>query len=120
MLGLDLSELLIICVVALVVFGPEKLPEISRSIGKMMGGLRRTSDTLRREFYNDLYPPAGEITRELREASRGLKAVGREIKATVEDPIKSEASAISAALVESTDPSGAQAAPEPTKGSEQR
>ncbi len=120
MLGLDLSELLIICVVALVVFGPEKLPEISRSIGKMMGSLRRTSDTLRREFYNDLYPPAGELTRELRDASRGLKAVGQEIKATVEEPVRSEASAISSALTGLTASTSGQAPGDPAKGSEQK
>jgi sec-independent protein translocase protein TatB len=78
-LGLDLSEIVIIMVVALIVFGPEKLPEISREIGKFMGRTRRTVESLRREFYNEIYPPAQELGREFFDASRELRAVGQDL-----------------------------------------
>lgn len=47
MFGLGFTELLLILVVALVVFGPQKLPEIARTLGKTMGELRRTMDEIR-------------------------------------------------------------------------
>jgi TatA/E family protein of Tat protein translocase len=61
MFGLSFFELLAIFGVALLVFGPEKLPEIAKVLGKISGELRRTSDSLRREFYNSVYPPAEEL-----------------------------------------------------------
>jgi sec-independent protein translocase protein TatA/sec-independent protein translocase protein TatB len=61
MFGLSFFELLAIFAVALLVFGPEKLPEIAKVLGKLSGELKRTSDSVRREFYNAVYPPAEEL-----------------------------------------------------------
>jgi TatA/E family protein of Tat protein translocase len=40
-------EMLIILVVALIVFGPRKLPELGRSLGKSLGEFKRASNELR-------------------------------------------------------------------------
>jgi len=40
-------ELLIILVVALIVFGPRKLPELGRSLGKSLSEFKRASNELR-------------------------------------------------------------------------
>ena len=40
-------ELFLIFVVALIVFGPRKLPEIGKSLGKMMGEFRKASNEFR-------------------------------------------------------------------------
>lgn len=61
MFGFNLPELMVIGIVALIVFGPEKLPEIMSKIGKFTGELRKTSESLRRELYNSVYVPAEEI-----------------------------------------------------------
>lgn len=58
MFGVSFTELLVIFVVALLVLGPEKLPEMAARLGKLTAELKRTSDTLRREFYDALYKPA--------------------------------------------------------------
>jgi len=58
MFGISFLELVIIGVVILIVFGPEKLPEMARTLGRMLGELRKSSDALRREFYNSVYKPA--------------------------------------------------------------
>ena len=68
MFGLSIGEIAIIAVVALLVFGPEKLPELFRQLGKISGELKKTSDGFRREFYNAVYTPAEELARVEREA----------------------------------------------------
>jgi len=50
MLDIGLSELLIILAVALIVLGPQKLPEIARKLGRGLAEFRRTSEDLRRSI----------------------------------------------------------------------
>ena len=47
-------ELFLIFVVALIVFGPRKLPEIGKSLGKMMGEFRRASNEFRSTIENEV------------------------------------------------------------------
>jgi TatA/E family protein of Tat protein translocase len=46
--SLGMPELLFILVLALLVFGPRKLPEIGRTMGKAMGEFRRATRDLKR------------------------------------------------------------------------
>jgi sec-independent protein translocase protein TatB len=41
MLDFSFSEIVLILVVAFVVFGPERLPEVANKLGKIIGSLRR-------------------------------------------------------------------------------
>ena len=48
MFGIGSTELLIILVVALIVIGPSKLPEIAKTLGKAMAEFRRVSSDVKR------------------------------------------------------------------------
>lgn len=50
MFGLGLSEITLILIVALIVFGPDKLPEIAKTLGRTVGTFRRTMDDLKHDF----------------------------------------------------------------------
>ncbi|HEX9982065.1 MAG TPA: twin-arginine translocase TatA/TatE family subunit [Thermoanaerobaculia bacterium] len=45
--SLGVPELILIMVVALIVFGPRKLPEIGRTLGKALGEFRKATDDLK-------------------------------------------------------------------------
>ncbi len=44
MFGLGIPELLVIFVIALIVFGPKKLPDLGRSIGRAMAEFKKASE----------------------------------------------------------------------------
>jgi Tat protein translocase TatB subunit len=47
-------ELFLILVVALIVFGPRKLPEIGKSLGRMMAEFRKASNEFKRTIENEV------------------------------------------------------------------
>jgi sec-independent protein translocase protein TatA len=47
-------ELLVIIVLALIIFGPRRLPEIGRTVGKGMREFRRAASEIRSELEQDL------------------------------------------------------------------
>lgn len=53
-MGLGTTELIIIFVVALIFFGPRKLPELGRSLGKALGEFKRTSNELRNTLDDEI------------------------------------------------------------------
>lgn len=55
--GIGLPEMALIMVVALLVFGPKKLPEIGRSMGKAIRGFQDAS----REFESEFKREADQI-----------------------------------------------------------
>jgi sec-independent protein translocase protein TatB len=66
---LSVPHLIIIFVVALVVLGPEKLPEVARVLGKIMSEFRKVST----DFRTTLEDEMREIDRHLREKERLAK-----------------------------------------------
>ena len=45
--SIGMPELVIILVIALIIFGPRKLPELGRSLGKSIGEFKKASNELR-------------------------------------------------------------------------
>jgi Tat protein translocase TatB subunit len=55
-MSLGPEKIILILVVALIVFGPQRLPEIARQVGAAMRELRRMQDTVRDELEQVLHP----------------------------------------------------------------
>ncbi len=91
--NIGFPELLIILAIALLIFGPKKLPEMSRSIGKAVREFRRASDEikgkieqeiqasefkeikndLKKDLSQDIYKEITEDKEEKRETRDGVK-----------------------------------------------
>jgi len=50
MLGLSLPEIIFLAILALVVIGPKQLPEVARTLGRILNELRRASFSLTEEL----------------------------------------------------------------------
>lgn len=52
--GIGLPEMVVIGVVALLIFGPKKLPEIGRSLAKTIRSFQQASDEFQNEFKKEV------------------------------------------------------------------
>ena len=64
MFNIGLAELLIIVAIALIVFGPNKLPELARAFGKAMREFKKTTEEIKESFETE--------TRELEQFKQNL------------------------------------------------
>ena len=138
MFSITPSEILVIFVIALIVFGPRKLVEVSRQAGRIAGQLRRTAEELRagldeeirelkdgldaelgeiKEIKPGIKDDVGQISKPFREASTTLAASGKELVESAEGELKwvdkpVKASGDEAASDDAEAPEGAEA-PEP-------
>jgi TatA/E family protein of Tat protein translocase len=86
--SLGIPELLVIFVVALIVFGPKRLPEIGRTLGKALGEFKKASDdlknTIEREVHvEELKQIGSQVSAATDTVSRGEPAVSVEPTSTV-------------------------------------
>ena len=54
MMGLGMGEIMVILVLALMVFGPRKLPELGKTLGQAMNQFRRASDEFKRTWEQEV------------------------------------------------------------------
>ena len=52
--SIGMPELIIIFMIALIIFGPRKLPELGRSLGKSLGEFKRASNELRNTLEEEI------------------------------------------------------------------
>lgn len=69
---------MVVAAVALIVFGPHRLPEIARTIGKTLSELRRQANEIRSEFATSL--DETPVSQEEPEPAEGGSARGMEAK----------------------------------------
>jgi sec-independent protein translocase protein TatB len=79
------SEILTIVIVILIIFGPDRLPELSRKAGALVARARRSFAALRAEFTEEYRDAIGPIV----EARDELRATGRELRGDL-DAVRSD------------------------------
>jgi TatA/E family protein of Tat protein translocase len=82
-LMLSIPHMLVVFVIVLVVFGPQKLPELARSLGKLMAEFRKASADFRGAFEQEMK----DMERQVREVER-KKAADAAAKAANEAPVQ--------------------------------
>ncbi len=60
--GIQPIHLVIVVIVALIIFGPSRLPEIGRGLGKALNEFRKGTREMTEGFREEVTKPAGEET----------------------------------------------------------
>jgi sec-independent protein translocase protein TatB len=85
MFDIGFSELILVGIVALLVIGPERLPETVRTASMWLNRIRRGFNEIKQEVQQELHNDA--VMRELRQTGEQLKkeatAIGRDVHDTV-------------------------------------
>ena len=58
--GLGVQELLIVFIIALILFGGKKLPEVGQNLGKALRSFRQAEEETRRELHKAVEEPGGK------------------------------------------------------------
>src|SRR5215472_1764134 len=74
--SLGFSEMLVIFIVALLVFGPKKLPELGKSLGKGIREFKKATEELKSSWEDQVK----EITTPLNEVKRDIHNMGQDMK----------------------------------------
>lgn len=71
MFGIGMPEMLLILAIALIVFGPKKLPELAKSLGRAFAEFRRATSELKNSI---------DLNEDLDEVKRTVHDIDREVR----------------------------------------
>ena len=78
-MNLGMPEMLFIFLLALVVFGPKRLPELARQLGKVMAEFKRATNDFKYQIENEIEQLDYQQKNEEREKSRAQQLVDGEL-----------------------------------------
>ena len=78
-------ELVVIAIVALLVIGPNKLPEYTKKLGQAMREFKKASDYLTKEIKENIVEPLDEVQKPLKEAVAPIAEMEKEIKGSLKE-----------------------------------
>lgn len=84
------TELIVVCVVALLVLGPDKLPVYAKKLGKMLRELRGVTGELAKEINDNVVDPLNEVAKPLKEAADEITQPLNDVKQSIENIGKPE------------------------------
>ena len=113
MFDIGMPEMIMIFIVALLVVGPKKLPEIAKALGKGLGELKKSfqdvKDTVQEEFKESTSEIRDAVTDVKRQIQAEAEDSGKVIQKTMEDvkeQIDQETGDLNKAIDESQDKAG--------------
>jgi sec-independent protein translocase protein TatA len=90
--SIGMPELIIIFVIALIIFGPRKLPELGRSLGKSLAEFKKASNELRSTLEEEIRIEEQKETA-VKQATAAPTATAATTASHTEEPVRHDHSA---------------------------
>lgn len=74
MFGLGPIEFIVILIIALIVFGPKKLPEVGRTLGRLLGEVKKYSQQFEDQIQQELFLTNSENKNKIKNESETKKS----------------------------------------------
>jgi sec-independent protein translocase protein TatB len=113
MFDVGFSELVVIGLIALIVLGPKRLPEVARTAGKWMGQLRRFINNVKQDLDREIHQDELAELRKLREELDSTRSLMQNTSGVLIKGFTETASASMANTIHSDEPSKLTALMEP-------
>ncbi len=78
-MNLGMPEMIFIFLLALIVFGPKKLPELARQLGKIMADFKRATNDFKYQLESEIDQLDRQVQNEKQEKSRAQQLVDGEL-----------------------------------------
>ncbi|PIE61065.1 MAG: hypothetical protein CSA29_05275 [Desulfobacterales bacterium] len=110
MFGLGMPEILLILAIALIVIGPQKLPELAKTLGRALGEFKRSAQDLKRAIdiestVNEPVPPPSKKVKDIiKETNAKNSAEGKDENQETESDTKASPEAVSPDSKDETTP----------------
>ncbi len=92
MFNIGLPELILIIIIAIVVVGPDRIPEVAKMLGKTIGTIKNALDdvkgSIEKEVYSEIEKPLKDIDAEIKVEVERAYQEAQKIKEEVEKPIE--------------------------------
>ncbi len=91
--SIGMPELILIFIVALLVFGPKKLPELGKSLGRGLAEFKRASDDLKRTIEDEIEQGKHEADAVKKQVAEVRSTLKDSVSAAAPDPIRPDGAA---------------------------
>lgn len=86
---ISFTEIIVICIVALVVLGPDKLPFYAQKLGVALKEFKKATNSMTSEIKENVVAPLDEAVKPLKEAVEPLTDIEKDVKGSLKDVTKS-------------------------------
>jgi sec-independent protein translocase protein TatB len=82
---IGMGELIIILIIAIIVLGPDKLPQLGRSLGKAVGSVKKYVHETTKEL--DEINELKDIKKDVEDIQKDLKNMGQSVEKSIKDDV---------------------------------
>lgn len=86
---ISFMEIMVICIVALLVLGPDKLPQYAKKLGVALREFKKATNDLSKDIKENVVSPLDDAVKPLKEAVEPLTDIKKDVNDSLNDVTKS-------------------------------